>query len=92
MNQNESSMLLSHTGQPQTFLGRINMCAKARWVISRWEESEVEAGPGGRSSSEMASQKRPLAHTLLIQAASWFISMTYILWVPGTELLSYPDG
>lgn len=54
----------------------------------------MEAGPGGRSSCEMASQKTThpcptrsafLLHTLFIQAAGWFISMTYILWVPGTE-------
>lgn len=44
MNQNESSMLLSHTGQPQTFLGRTNMCAKLRWVIGGWEETKADAG------------------------------------------------
>lgn len=60
MNQNESSMLQSHSGQPQTFLSRTNMCAKVSWVISRWEGSKVETGPRGWSSSEMASQKKPI--------------------------------
>lgn len=90
MNQNESSMLQSHSGQPQTFLGRTKTCAKASWVISRWDGREH----GRWSSSETASQKRPvtcalpeafLFHTLWIQVACWFISMIYILWVPGTE-------
>lgn len=95
MNQNESSMLQSDSGQPQTFLGRTNTCAKASWVISRWDGREHGGNwTRGWSSRETASQKRPvtcalpeafLLHTLLIQVARWFISMLYILWVPGTE-------
>lgn len=75
-------MLLSHPGQSQTFLGRINICANMRWSISGWEgeqgggcslrrggSRERVRGPARSDQPPIPTGNMCLLSTLLIQAS-----------------------
>lgn len=64
-------MLLSHTGQPQTFLGRTNVCAKVGWVSSsRWGRARWKMDPEDGALARWAarSDRSPMPRTKLLSS------------------------